>query len=54
LKQEDFNKIVKPFLLNDDQKKDANNLVQALFKILIEKYASLIEINPLIITKDKK
>jgi succinyl-CoA synthetase beta subunit len=52
--QEDFNKIVKPFLLNDDQKKNANNLVQALFKILQEKDASLIEINPLIITKDER
>ena len=52
--QEDFNKIVKPFLLNDDQKKNANNLVQALFKILQEKDASLIEINPLIVTKDER
>ena len=54
IKQEDFNKIIKPFLLNDDQKKSANNLVQALFKILQEKDASLIEINPLIITKDER
>ena len=54
IEQEDFNKIIKPFLLNDDQKKNANNLVQALFKILQEKDASLIEINPLIITKDER
>ncbi len=54
IEQEDFNKIVKPFLLNDNQKKNANNLVQALFKILQEKDASLIEINPLIITKDER
>ena len=54
IKQEDFNKIIKPFLLNDDQKKSANNLVQALFKILQEKDASLIEINPLIVTKDER
>ena len=54
IEQEDFNKIVKPFLLNDDQRKNANNLVQALFKILQEKDASLIEINPLIITKDER
>ncbi len=54
IKREDFNKIVKPFLLNDDQRKNANNLVQALFKILQEKDASLIEINPLIITKDER
>ncbi len=54
IKQEDFNKIIKPFLLNDDQKKSANNLVQALFKILQEKDASLIEINPLIVAKDER
>ena len=54
IKQEDFNKIIKPFLLNNDQKKSANNLVQALFKILQEKDASLIEINPLIVTKDER
>jgi succinyl-CoA synthetase beta subunit len=43
--------MIKPFSLNEIQKKDANNLIQALFKILKEKDASLIEINPLIITK---
>jgi succinyl-CoA synthetase beta subunit len=40
--------------LNEEQKKEAYKLVEALFKILIEKDASLIEINPLIITRDKK
>ena len=33
-------------------KKSAENLIKSLYKIIIEKDASLIEINPLIITKD--
>ncbi len=51
ISQKDIESMIKPFLLNEIQKKDANNLIQALFKILKEKDASLIEINPLIITK---
>jgi len=43
--------MIKLFSLNEIQKKDANNLIQALFKILKEKDMSLIEINPLVITK---
>ncbi len=49
--QKDIENMIKPFSLNEIQKKDANNLIQALFKILKVKDASLIEINPLIITK---
>ena len=51
ISQKDIENMIKPFSLNEIQKKDANNLIQALFKILKEKDASLIEINPLIITK---
>jgi len=50
----DIEKIVKIFSLSVDQKKDAENLLNALYNILITKDASLIEINPLIITKQKK
>ena len=46
-------KILKPFNFNSDQKKEGKKLITALCKILIEKDASLIEINPLIITKKK-
>ena len=35
-------------------KKEAEKIVKVLYKILIEKDATLIEINPLIITKEKK
>ena len=52
--EEDIEKIISPFKLTEDQKKEAAKLLQALYKILIEKDANLIEINPLIITKDNK
>lgn len=51
IEQEIVNKIIYPFQLNQQQKEDASKLVKALFKILIQKDASLIEINPLIISK---
>ena len=51
---QDIDEIIKIFNFNEDQKLVASKLVQSLYKILIEKDASLIEINPLIITKDEK
>ena len=54
VKTEDVDKIIKIFNLNEEQKSVASKLVQSLYKILIEKDASLIEINPLIITKNEK
>jgi len=49
-----IDKILKPFDFNEEQKTTGSKLIQSLYKILIEKDASLIEINPLIVTKDKK
>ena len=46
--------ILKPFNLNALQEKEGEKIVNALFRILIEKDASLIEINPLIINKENK
>jgi succinyl-CoA synthetase beta subunit len=54
VKTEDVDKIIKIFNFNEDQKIVASKLIQSLYKILIEKDASLIEINPLIITKNEK
>jgi succinyl-CoA synthetase beta subunit len=54
IKKEEIEKIIAPFTFNKDQKKEAIKLVQGLYKILLEKDASLIEINPLIITKNGK
>ncbi len=50
----DIDKIISPFNFSGNQKKDAAKLIEALYKILIEKDANLIEINPLIITKNQK
>ena len=46
--------IISIFNLNTEQKITAFNLVITLYKILIEKDANLIEINPLITTKNEK
>tara|TARA_A100001015_G_scaffold313230_1_gene420008 strand:- start:1060 stop:2220 length:1161 start_codon:yes stop_codon:yes gene_type:complete len=47
----EIEKIVNPFKLDQNQKIQATKLLNAMFKILTAKDASLIEINPLIITK---
>ena len=47
--ENDMKKIVKPFSLPAKTQLQAFNLIQSIYKILIEKDASLIEINPLII-----
>ena len=50
----DIEKILEPFQLKDSQKREGINLIQSIYKTLIAKDASLIEINPLIITKSEK
>jgi len=52
IQKDDIEKIISPFQFDDNQKKEALKLINALYKILIQKDASLIEINPLIITKN--
>ena len=49
--ENEIENIITAFQLNDDQKKTAGRLIKSLYKIIIEKDASLIEINPLVITK---
>jgi len=49
--QKDFENIIKVFDLNDKQKKQAKKIIESIFNLLIKKDATLIEINPLIITK---
>ncbi len=44
--------IISIFKFDEKQKKIATKLIHSLYKIVIEKDANLIEINPLIITKD--
>ena len=50
----EIEKIISIFKFNDDQILTARNLIRSLYKILTQKDASLIEINPLILTKDNK
>ena len=52
--KKEIDRIISPFDFNEIQKKEAQKLVLALYKILVEKDANLIEINPLIITKHGK
>ena len=49
--ENEIDNIITAFQLNDDQKKTAGKLIKSLYKIIIDKDASLIEINPLVITK---
>ena len=50
----EIEKIISIFNFDNNQKPVAINLIKALYKIILEKDASLIEINPLIITKENK
>ena len=50
--QDNIENITSPFFLNEIQKKEANNLINSLLKIIKERDASLIEINPLILSKN--
>ena len=50
--KENMKKIIKPFDLSEKLEKKAFDLIQSIYKIMIEKDAGLIEINPLIVTKD--
>ena len=52
--KEEIDNIISVFNFDASQKNIATKLVKSLYKILTEKDASLIEINPLIITKENK
>ncbi len=50
----EIDNIISVFKFNDNQKIIASKLIKSLYKILTERDASLIEINPLIITKSNE
>ena len=52
--ENEIEKIISIFKFNQQQQTLAKDLIKSLYKILVEKDASLIEINPLIVTKDEK
>ena len=51
---EEIKHIISIFNFKEEQIEVASKLIKSLYKIILEKDASLIEINPLIINKDKK
>ena len=53
-KSEEIEKIISIFKFNEKQKITASQLIKSLYEIIIKKDASLIEINPLIITESDK
>ena len=52
--EEEISNIISTFQLNEIKKKTAAKLIKSLYEITIKKDASLIEINPLIITKSEE
>jgi len=54
LNEIEVEKILRPFNFNEKQKIEADRILQSIFKLLIEKDANLIEINPLIENREEK
>ena len=54
LTKEDIERILSPYHLPNESKEQAHKLVQSLYDALINTDANLIEINPLILTKNKE
>jgi succinyl-CoA synthetase beta subunit len=50
----DCEKIIKIFNLNNDAKNQAITLIKSIYKMFIETDANMVEVNPLILTKEKK
>ena len=54
ISESDCEKIIKIFNLKDNSKIAATSLIKSIYKMFLSTDASLVEINPLILTKDKK
>ncbi len=54
IKHEDCEEVINIFKLNSDANNQAIKLIKSIYKLFIENDASLIEINPLILTKNNK
>ena len=54
ISESDCEKIIKIFNLKDNSKIAAISLIKSIYKMFLSTDASLVEINPLILTKDKK
>jgi len=54
ISEKDCKKIIGIFNLDQEANEEAINLIKSIYKMFVEKDASLVEINPLILTKDNK
>ena len=54
ISNEDCNKIIKIYDLTDDAKKQAILLIKSVYNMFIGTDANMVEVNPLILTKEKK
>ena len=54
ISNENCEKIIKIFNLNNDAKNQSIKLIKSLYKMFINTDASMVEVNPLILTKEKK
>ena len=54
ISNEDCNNIIKIFNLKDASRDEAINLIKSIYKMFIDTDANLVEINPLILTKDNE
>ena len=54
ISEDDCKKIIEIFNLDQEANEEAIKLIKSIYKMFIEKDASLVEINPLILTKDNK
>ena len=54
ISNEDCEKIIQIFKLEDNPKNEAISLIKSIYKMFVETDANMVEINPLILTKEKK
>ena len=54
ISERDCDKIIKIFDLNDNAKKQAISLIKSIYKMFISTDANMVEVNPLILTKEEK
>ena len=54
ISETDCEKIIKIFNLNEDAKKQAISLIKSIYKMFVSTDANMVEVNPLILTKEEK
>ena len=54
ISDKDCNEIIKIFNLNDNARKQAISLIKSIYKMFISTDANMVEVNPLILTKEEK